>query len=214
MNPVPASRVVAAFDVDGTLMRRDTLVPFLFRAFGPWRVALAFTTLAPHGLRLAARRITIDDFKCRVIERLFAGARVAPVRDAARAHAVAVRAWIRPAALERIEWHRAQGHAVALVSAGLDLYLQPLAAHLGVPDVLCTRLATRDDAGEFFSGAIEGEDCTGAAKVRRLAERFGDLATLELHAYGDSAGDRELLAVADHPHCRPFRGAKPGPTSH
>jgi phosphoserine phosphatase len=26
-----------------------------------------------------------------------------------------------------------------------------------------------------------------------------------VHAYGDSAGDREMLALADEPHYRPFR---------
>jgi HAD superfamily hydrolase (TIGR01490 family) len=212
VNPAPASsgtagarRVVAAFDVDGTLTPRDTLLPFLVRAFGPLRVALAFAALAPHALRFAAGRSSIDAFKCRVIERLFAGARVAHLQAIGRAHADAVRAAIRPAALERLEWHRSQAHSLVLVSASLDLYLEPLAAQLGVPDVLCTRVATRPPGGEVFSGAIDGEDCTGAAKVRRIVERFGDLAGIELHAYGDSAGDRDLLACADHRHFRPFR---------
>ena len=40
---------------------------------------------------------------------------------------------------------------------------------------------------------------------RRLVAAMGNLAAVELHAYGDSVGDRELLALADHPHWRPFR---------
>jgi HAD superfamily hydrolase (TIGR01490 family) len=212
VNPAPASSgaaiaraAVAAFDVDGTLTPRDTLLPFLVRAFGPVRVALAFAALTPQALRFASGRITIDAFKCRVIERLFAGARVAHLQAVGRAYADVVRATIRPAALERLEWHRSRAHALVLVSASLDLYLEPLAAQLGVPHVLCTRLATRGAGGDVFSGAIEGEDCTGAAKVRRIVDRFGDLTGIELHAYGDSAGDRELLACADHRHFRPFR---------
>jgi len=203
--------VVAAFDVDGTLTPRDTLLPFLVRAFGPWRVALAFAALAGPGLRFARGHITIDDFKRRMIARLFAGADAARLRAVGLSHAAAVQGWIRPAALERLEWHRSQGHALVLVSATLDLYLEPLAARLGIPDVLCSRLALAA-SGAAFTGAMAGEDCTGAAKVRRLVERFGDLPGIELHAYGDSAGDRELLAVADFPHYRPFRRRKGGPS--
>jgi len=201
---------VAAFDVDGTLTPRDTLLPFLVRAFGPWRVALTFAALAGPGLRFALGRITIDDFKRRVIARLFAGADVARLRAAGQSHAAAVLARIRPAARERLEWHRSQGHALVLVSATLDLYLEPLAARLGIADLLCTRLAL-DSSGTAFTGALAGEDCTGAAKVRRLVERFGELSGIELHAYGDSAGDRELLLAADFPHYGPLRDGKAGP---
>jgi HAD superfamily hydrolase (TIGR01490 family) len=203
--------VVAAFDVDGTLTPRDTLLPFLVFAFGPWRVALAFAALAAPGLRFALGRIPIDDFKRRVVARLFAGADAVRLRAAGQAHAVAVRGRIRPAALERMEWHRSQGHALVLVSATLDLYLEPLAERLGIPDVLCSRLALAA-SGTAFTGALAGEDCTGAAKVRRLVERFGALSGIELHAYGDSAGDRELLVAADFPHYRPFRNGKGGPS--
>ena len=91
-----------------------------------------------------------------------------------------MRALIRPAALQRLEWHRSQGHALVLVSSGLDLYLEPLAVYLGVPDVLCTRLATRD--GAVFSGAVDGEDCTGAAKVRRLPSALASSRDVKLHA--------------------------------
>jgi phosphatidylglycerophosphatase C len=128
------------------------------------------------------------------------------------AHARAVAAWLRPQALRRLEWHRARGHRLVLVSSTLDLYLAPLAEQLGFDDLACSRLALRRDADgtERFTGELEGGDCTGAEKPRRLAALVGT--TIELHAYGDSAGDRELLAAADHPHFRPFRGRDGGAT--
>ena len=54
--------------------------------------------------------------------------------------------------------------------------------------------------GETFADGLEGLNCRAAEKVRRLdhwlAER--DLTNATIWAYGDSNGDRELLAAADH----------------
>jgi len=198
-----APLVVAAFDLDGTLTRRDTLKPFLVRAFGWRRVAWTFLRLAPWALRVAAGRARVDDFKVRAIRRLFAGEDPARLRAVGLAHAQAVRTRLRPAALARIEWHRAQGHRLVLASASVDLYVEPLARTLGFDHVACTRLALA--AGDRFDGTLAGEDCTGAAKVRLIEAVLGPLQGIELHAYGDSQGDHELLAAARHPHWRPFR---------
>ena len=209
----PASRrVVAAFDFDGTVTDRDTLVPFLVRAFGRARVAAAFAGLPFTGLGYLLRLVTIDEFKRRVLRRVVAGVPAERLRALGPAHARAIAPWLRPEAMRRIAWHRERGHAVVLVSSTLDLYLDHLAAPLVFDHVLCSRLAVvRDAAGvERFTGELEGADCTGAEKTRRLAACLGDLDRVELHAYGDSAGDGHLLAAADHPHFRPFRGREPG----
>jgi phosphatidylglycerophosphatase C len=204
--PVP-SRVVAAFDFDGTVTDRDTLVPFLVLAFGRARVAAAFAALAFTGLGYLLRLITIDEFKQRVLRRLVADAPAQGLRALGRTHARAVERWLRPAALHRIAWHRKRGHELVLVSSTLDLYLTPVGVALGFDQVLCTRLQVRQDAAGIrrFTGRLEGSDCTGAEKVHRLTAWLGDRDGVELHAYGDSAGDRELLAAADHAHYRPFR---------
>jgi HAD superfamily hydrolase (TIGR01490 family) len=195
--------VVAAFDLDGTLTPRDTLKPFLVRAFGWPRVAWTFLCLAPEIVRVGLGRARVDDVKVRVLARLFAGAEPQRLRALGLAHARAVQARVRPAALARIEWHRAQGHRLVLASAAVDVYVEPLAQALGFDHVVCTRLSCGPDGR--YDGALVGEDCTGAGKVRAIEALLGPLARLELHAYGDSAGDRELLAAARHAHWRPFR---------
>jgi HAD superfamily hydrolase (TIGR01490 family) len=211
--PAPAPRrVVAAFDFDGTVTDRDTLVPFLVLAFGRRRVAAGFAALAFTGLGYLLRRVTIDEFKRRVLRRLAAGQPAGRVRALGPAHARAVTPWLRPDALQRIEWHRARGHVLVLVSSTLDLYLVPVAAQLGFDHLLCSRLEVHGGGEdvERFTGRLEGSDCTGAEKLRRLAALLGGLGAVELHVYGDSEGDRELLAAADHPHYRAFRRSKPG----
>jgi phosphoserine phosphatase len=46
------------------------------------------------------------------------------------------------------------------------------------------------------TGDLEGGNCRGPEKARRLA-RWLDGSAAHVVAYGDSAGDRELLAAAD-----------------
>ena len=199
-----ARPVVAAFDFDGTITHRDTLVPFLVRAFGRVRVGATFAVLAPHLASFALGRTTVDALKVRVLRRLMAGEPVARLRELGETHADAVgRGW-RVEAVNRIEWHRERGHRLVLVSSSLDLYLAAVARDLGFDDLLCSRLAVARgaDGVERFTGALDGPDCTGAEKPRRLQALVGDLRAIELHAYGNSAGDRELLAAADHPHYR------------
>ena len=207
--------VVAVFDFDGTITDRDTLLPFLVLAFGRARVAAAFAALGFTGAGYLLRRVAIDEFKRRVLRRLVAGVPAQRLRALGPAHARAIAAWFRPDALASIEWHRAQGHRLVLASSTLDLYLEHVAAQLGFGDLLCSRLVqVRDAAGvDRFTGEIDGVDCVGPEKPRRLAALLGALDACEVHAYGDSEGDRELLAVADHPHFRPFRGriARPAP---
>jgi phosphatidylglycerophosphatase C len=83
------------------------------------------------------------------------------------------------------------------VSASLGVYLRPLGTLLGVHDVLCTEAVLGDDG--VYTGEMIGANCRGPEKVRRLQSWLAehDLGDSELWAYGDSAGDRELLAAAD-----------------
>lgn len=187
--------VVAAFDVDGTLTRRDTLGPFLVRACGPGRVARAG---ARHAVRLG--RVAVgwgdrDAAKAALLATLLAGRSEADVERAGQRHASAVLArGLRPDTTARLAWHRRQGHTVVLVSASLRCYLDPLGRALGVDAVLCTELEVD---GGVLTGRLQGPNCRGQAKVDRLLAWAGRRPA-ELWAYGDSAGDRELLALADH----------------
>jgi HAD superfamily hydrolase (TIGR01490 family) len=203
---VHARRVVAAFDFDGTITVRDTLKPFLVHAFGWPRVAATFARLAPLALRVAVGRAGVDDFKVRAIEHLFAGQPCEPLRAQGAAYAQTLGRLFRLAALERIRWHREQGHLLVLVSASVSLYLAHVARALEFDHLTCTRLSpTAPPAAPCFDGGLAGDDCTGDGKARLLQALLGDLARVELYAYGDSAGDRRLLALADHPSFRPFR---------
>lgn len=194
----PSGRVVA-FDVDGTLTTRDCVVPFLRTLAGTLSLSVG---LACHFRRLvpAVRRRERDTLKALATEVAFGGRRVDEVDTVARSFALRVIGeWIRPDTFAVLNAHKAAGATVVLVSASYGVYLRPFAEHLGIDHVIATEV---EHNGVVHSGRLLGGNCRGAEKRRRLhawldAER-GGRANVELWAYGDSAGDAELLADADH----------------
>jgi phosphatidylglycerophosphatase C len=186
---------VAAFDFDGTLARHDTLVPFLRRARGTHRVAWA-------AARAAVHTRDRDALKVAAVGHLFHGMPAADLAELGRAYVPTLVGVLRPEMVDRVRWHRDQGHAVVIVSASLGAYLRPLAEHLGIDAALAVELVA--DADGVLTGAVVGElNTRGPQKVARLrawvAARHGPDTPFELWAYGDSSGDDELLALADHP---------------
>jgi phosphatidylglycerophosphatase C len=188
---------VAAFDFDGTLARRDTLVPFLRRACGTHRVAAAAGLAA-----LGRSRRERDLLKVAVLARLFRGMPAGRLDALGRGYVPTLVGLLRPEMVERVRWHRDQGHAVVIVSASLGAYLRPLAEHLELDAALAVELVAGAD-GLLTGEVVGGLNTRGPEKVARLRawsdQRLGPAAAFELWAYGDSAGDAELLAAADHP---------------
>lgn len=196
------NRVLAAFDFDGTISTQDTFFPFLLYVCGRRAVYRELAYSLADLLRPAGERSLRDRLKASLVRRLFRGLSREYVEARARDYAQTVLgSKLRPRALERIRWHKEQGHRCVLVSASLDVYLEPIAGTLGFDDLLCTRLGRAEG---ILDGELLGANCRRAEKVRRLASLVGNLSRYHIYAYGDSAGDRELLEIAAEKHFRPF----------
>jgi phosphatidylglycerophosphatase C len=191
---------VAAFDFDGTLAERDTMVPFLVRTHGWPRLALQAVLAGPKVRPNAAG--WRDSLKVATVGRLFQGMPTPELNKLAEAYAESLHDLLRSELVEQLRWHQHEGHATVIVSASLAVYLHPVAGRLGIDDVLAVELEA-DEAGVLTGKVAGGLNTRGAHKVTRLRgwmdRRFGPGTPVELWAYGDSSGDKELLAAADHP---------------
>jgi phosphatidylglycerophosphatase C len=202
-------RTFAAFDFDGTITRRDTLVPFLVTVAGRAAVLGALGRESVPLALAAAGRGDRDLAKERVLTRVLAGRPHADVEAAGRTFATELtRSAITTEARARITSHQRDGHEVVIVSASLDVYLGEVARTLGIQHVLCTSLET--DARGYCTGRLLGANCRGPEKASRLRALFGT-DEVELWAYGNSHGDDEMLALAQHP--VRFRRGQPRPNS-
>lgn len=189
---------VAVFDVDGTLTVRDCVRPFLIRVGGNVGIARALLRHPLAAIGAAARRDR-DRLKELFVGGVLRGRPVADVEALGATFAGEVfDGWLRADTLARLRWHQAAGHRTVLASASLGPYLRPLGERLGVDAVLCAEPRRH---GDRFADGLDGANCRAAEKVRRLDAwlEAHDLRDAVVWAYGDSAGDRQLLERADHP---------------
>lgn len=198
---------LALFDFDGTITARDTMFDFVLATRGPIRLALGLIALSPW---LVAHRLGLLEAtpaKQRVLRWFFGGQPKEALQRWGEAYAARIEAQLRPGAAARLAWHEAAGHEICVVSASLDLWLAPWARQRGFR-VLCTEAAWQDGV---FTGSFATPNCNGPEKERRIREALALDAYGTVFAYGDSAGDEQMLALANEVWYRPFRDGDVGP---
>lgn len=201
--PAPAGQPLAVFDFDGTLTHADSLLPFFREAAGRLGAWAGFGLLSPVLAALAVGACGNQAAKERFVKWFLAGRSRQNLSALGGEFAHGRLKWLEnPNALERVEWHRAQGHRLVLLSASLREYLEPWARSRGWDELICTELEYRQD---LVSGRLCGNNVHGLEKVRRMQVRYPDWATRETWAYGDSRSDQPILNLATHAEFRPFR---------
>lgn len=89
-----------------------------------------------------------------------------------------------------------EGFSCVLVSASPEIYLKYWAANYGFDDVIGTRLQIQNG---ILTGKIDGENCYGEAKVRRIKALYGSHFP-NSRAYSDSIADSPMLRLVDSPY--------------
>lgn len=211
---------LAVYDLDKTITRAPTWTPFLLRtalADRPWRLALlplAGVAALGYALRLVDRarlkEITHRLLLGRVLPAMRVAAAAARFADEIVAHGVFA------GALERIAADRAAGYRIVLATASYRFYAQAIGDRLGFDAVIGTEAAS-DAAG--IVARIAGENCYGAAKLRRIEAWLADAritrGDVAVRFYSDHVSDAPTLAWADeafavnpHPPLRTLAAAR------
>ena len=186
---------VAVFDLDGTVTRHDTLVPFLvgWAVRHPrhlWRLWRLPFSLSRFALGLSDR----GRLKASLVRQVMQGAG----RDSVAAWAdefcrSRLPALLNPGALAAIESHRAAGDRLVLLSASVDLYVPAIGRALGFDETICSGVA-------WTAGRLDGRLQTANRRDEEKARCFRAAAVahpgMDTVAYGNSASDLPHMVLA------------------
>jgi phosphatidylglycerophosphatase C len=189
---------LAVFDLDGTITRRDTLLPYVLgyptSTLRKIRGLLVF--LGPL-LLFVLGRVGHGELKSAFIRAILAG-ESRPKLDAwtARFVPALLARGVFTDALTRISKHKQEGARLVLMSASTDLYVPAIAAALGFDDVICTGVRWDRDR---LDGHLTTANRRGAEKTRCFAELRQMHPGLTTAAYGNAGSDLGHLRLADQP---------------
>jgi HAD superfamily hydrolase (TIGR01490 family) len=203
MNAAGARKRIALFDLDHTLLPLDS-----DHAWGEFTHSLGWTDPVDFKRRndafyehYKAGTLDIHDYVRFATE----AARLKGRQACDAAHLQFVREVIAPAirteALELIQSHAKAGEDIVIVTATNEFVTRPIAAALGVAELIAVELAR--DASGWITGEILGVPSMREGKVARvtdwLAARGLDWDAVETTFYSDSTNDLPLLERVDHP---------------
>ncbi len=194
-------KTLALFDFDGTLTTSDTLMVFLKYHAGPVRFYMGMTLLLP--VLIAYKLKIIPNWRAKeiVLAYFLGGMSCGDFEESGNRFARNVLpGLLRSEATARLDWHLANNDDVVVVSASASGWIKPWTDAMGLK-LLSTELVCENGQ---ITGKIKGKNCFGPEKVTRIRD-YLDLADYaKVYAYGDSRGDREMLAMATDPFYRKF----------
>lgn len=197
---------IYCFDFDGTLTTSDTLLEFIKYAKGRGRFLMVFLMYSPLLVLMKLHLYPNWKAKQRIFAHLFAGMRIEKFDALCHDFAEESQHLLRPKGITLVHEALVAGAQVFIVSASIDNWVRPFfdIRNLKGVQVLGTQIEVEDGK---LTGRFKSNNCYGKEKVHRIAEvlKSFERSEYEIEAFGDSRGDKEMLAFADKGHFKPFR---------
>lgn len=197
---------IYCFDFDGTLTTSDTLLEFIKYAKGRGRFLMVFLMYSPLLVMMKLHLYPNWKAKQQIFAHLFAGMRIEKFDALCRGFAEESQHLLRPKGITLMHEALVAGAQVFIISASIDNWVRPFfdIRNLKGVQVLGTQIEVEDGK---LTGRFKSNNCYGKEKVHRIAEvlKSFERSEYEIEAFGDSRGDKEMLAFADKGHFKPFR---------
>jgi len=193
---------LALFDFDGTITYRDSAATF-YASLYTYRLTYIWRHIVlclPEFIAYRAGRTSYMTLKRKRLQ-----VHVGHLSEVAFEHKVAhfceniLPPMIKKSALERIQWHKAAGHEVWIVSASFDFLLRDWCRQQGIG-----MMVNKTIKSPGFC-TFPGEDCNFAGKVQQIKAHLQPEAYKTIFAYGDTDGDQAMLALAHQPYFNYFK---------
>ena len=200
-------RKIYAFDFDGTLTTKDTLLEFIHFAKGSGQMFRGFLLFSPLLILMKLHLFPNWKAKQKIFSYFFKGMKIDDFNALCTRFAEQNKHLLRPAGIEKVRQAIAEEHTtVLIISASIDNWVRPFFDEIDKKiQVLGTQIETKEGR---LTGLFTTKNCYGEEKVNRLTALYPHREAYYLIAFGDSRGDKELLTFADKGFYKPFRNKK------
>ena len=200
-------RKIYAFDFDGTLTTKDTLLEFIRFAKGSGQMFRGFLLFSPLLLLMKLHLYPNWKAKQQVFSYFFKGMNIDDFNALCTHFAEQNKHLLRPAGIDKVRQAIEDEQAtVLIISASVDNWVRTFFDEIDKKiQVLGTQIEIK---GGRLTGRFTTKNCYGQEKVNRLTALYPHREAYELIAFGDSRGDKELLDFADKSFYKPFRNKK------
>ena len=197
-------RKIYAFDFDGTLTTKDTLLEFIRFAKGSGQMFRGFLLFSPLLLLMKLHLYPNWKAKQQLFSYFFKGMNIDDFNALCKHFAEQNKHLLRPAGIEKVRQAIEEEQAtVLIISASIDNWVRPFFDEIDKKiQVLGTQIETKEGR---LTGQFTTKNCYGQEKVNRLTALYPHREAYDLIAFGDSRGDKELLDFADKGFYKPFR---------
>jgi phosphatidylglycerophosphatase C len=195
-------RRIAFFDFDGTITTKDTLLELIKYQKGHFLFYIGFLLSAPYLVAYKLKIIRNSTAKQKVLRFFFNKTPLSSFQLKCDEFASReLPALIRPKALHEIKKLQDLGAEIVIISASAKNWLLAWTDETKL-QLIATLLEVKN---EKLTGRIDGENCHGEEKVRRIKAAFDLTQYDEIYCYGDSSGDKPMLALGTFSFYKPFR---------
>jgi len=196
---------IAFFDFDGTITIDDSLIKFIRFVAGDAKTLWGMIFLSPMLITYKLKLIPNYKAKQMMFSYFFKGMDEQQFLKVAKEYSLNhIDTILRPQAMEKIAWHKEQGHKIVVVSASIECWLKPWCDKHDL-ELIATNIEMKNS---IVTGKLLSKNCYGIEKFNRVHEAYNLSDYSYIYAYGDSRGDRELLSLADESFYKPFRSKK------
>ncbi len=199
-----SGKKIAFFDFDGTITTKDTLLEIIKFQKGSLSFYTGFLLHSPWLLAYKLKLFPNDEAKQKMLSYFFGGMPLKEFQLSCDQFAKKkLPALIRPGALAEMARLKNLGFEIVVISASARNWLSGWTDQYGL-QLVATKLEVKDG---LITGRIEGKNCHGEQKVICIREQWNLSDYDEVLAYGDSSGDKPMLALANRSFYKPFRTA-------
>ena len=192
---------IALFDFDGTLTTKDSFLEAIKFYKGKVNFAIGFAVLMPVLILYKLKLMTNWEAKQMVLKYFWGGTPVSEFERISNNFAIQeIPKLLRKEAFDRLNWHKAQNHRIVVVSASASAWIKGWTNAQNI-ELISSEMEVIQ---ERVTGNLLGKNCYGAEKVAQIKKRITLADYTEIYAYGDTVGDREMLALATYPYYRRF----------